>query len=219
MALDTWEQLLRNRTDADLVMLSVCAGLQDRDFGHGPRLAQPRHRTIPAIRRLLPVVFAHVRPADDVDRSKGGGYSPEARDYAQEFRGGLLRVLVDSPEPAASDALEELAGSVALAPLRDRLLHLRDEHLQQQADRQRWRPGDVRQFTREHEVDPQTDRDLFRIVLKRFDDVKNDVERSDLGLRTQVRPGDLEFRAAHLARPRIDSALAAALYSPAGSRH
>lgn len=193
-ALDAWEQDLRNRADADQMMLLVCAGLQDRDFGNGPRLAQPRHRTVLSVRRLLPVVFAHVRPADDIDRTMSGGYTPGARDYAQEFRGGLLRVLVDSPDPVASDVLEELAGSVALAPLRDRLLHLRDEHLQQQADRQRWRPSDVRQFTREHEVDPQTDRDLFRIVLKRFSDVKNDVERSDLGLRTQLRPKDLESR-------------------------
>jgi hypothetical protein len=193
-ALDAWEQGLRNRADADQVMLSVCSGLQDRDFSHGPRLAQPRHRTVAVVRRLLPVVFAHVRPTDDIDRTTGGGYTPEARDHAQDFRGSLLRLLVDSPDAVASDVLEELAGSAALAPLRDRLLHLRDEHLQQQADRERWRPSDVRQFTREHEVDPQTDRDLFRIVLKRFDDVKNDVERSDFGLRTQLRPGDLEFR-------------------------
>jgi hypothetical protein len=86
-ALDAWQDRLRNRADADRVMLSVCAGLQDRDFGQGPRLAQPRHRTVPAIRRLLPVVFAHVRPADDIDRTTGGCYSPEARDYAQDFRG------------------------------------------------------------------------------------------------------------------------------------
>lgn len=191
-ALNAWETHLRARADADQVMVAVGANLQNHDGGRGPRLAETRHRNVASIRRLLPVVFTHVRPTDDLDRANGGTYTPGARDYAQEFRGGLLRHLVDSREATAADALEQLANEPALAHQRDYLLHLRDEHWTQQADRVRWRPFDVREFALQYEVPPQTDRDLFRIVVKRLGDIKRDVERSDLGLRTNLRAGDRE---------------------------
>lgn len=39
---------------------------------------------------------------------------------------------------------------------------------------------------REHEIDPRTDGDLFRIACKRFGDIKNDVEKSDRSLREEI---------------------------------
>ena len=193
-AIATWQTHARSRADADNAMVLASAALQDRDLGDGPRIAQPRHRTVPALRELLPVIFAHVQPAADIDRTEGGGYSPNARDHAQEFRDGLMRALADATDSTAADALLELAALPVLANYRDWLLHLRDENLQRQADRERWQPTDVRQFVAENESDPRIDRDLYRIVLKRLGDVKNDVERSDLGLRTHLRSGDVEAR-------------------------
>ncbi|MBI4624370.1 MAG: hypothetical protein HY736_14285 [Verrucomicrobia bacterium] len=80
------------------------------------------------------------------------------------------------------------------ANYRDRLLHLREENLKQQADRERWRAADVREFAAEHETDPRTDRDLYRIVLKRVGDVKRDVEESDLGWRYELAAEVPEWR-------------------------
>jgi hypothetical protein len=197
-AIAAWETYGRSRPDANDVMVSASAALQDRDLGEGPRIAQPCHLTVPVIRKLLPIVFAHVQPSADIDPAEEDGedegHTPGVRDYAQEFRSGLLRELGDSTDPSAADALLELSALPACAGYRDWILHLRDENLQQQADRERWQPSYVRQFTVEHESDPQTDRDLYRIVLKRLGDVKNDLERSDLGLRTHLRPNDRESR-------------------------
>jgi hypothetical protein len=191
-AIDAWETSICRRADADQIMVSVCANLQDRHIGHGPRLNQPRFLTVGAIRRLLPIVYAHVRRDDDLHRENHGAYTPEARDFAQEFRGALVRQLADSPDPTAAEALEELASLPAFAQQRDYLIHLHDEQWKKQADDIRWLPRDVREFAHEHETEPQTDRDLFRVVLKRLSDIKNDVERSDLGLRTNLREGDRE---------------------------
>jgi hypothetical protein len=193
-ALDAWPAHLATRPDADQIMVQVCASLQDRDLGRGPRVRDPRYRNVASLRRLVPLVFAHVRLSEDIDRTRGGGYTPVSRDYAQEFRGSLLRLLADAADPAAADKLEELAELPLLAGQRDWLLHLRDEHWKQQADRERWRAGDVREFALKHETEPVTDRDLYRIVLKRLADIKRHVEISNLGWRTQVqmRPGDRE---------------------------
>lgn len=193
-AIAAWQAHVASRADADNIMVLVGASLQDRDFGRGPRLVDPKHRTVPVLRQLLPVVFAHIKPADDIDRSDGGGYSPGARDYAQEFRGGLLRTMMDSSDATSADNLLELSRLPIFSSFRDRLLHLRDENLKQQADRDRWQVGAVRLFTSEHETDPVTDRDLFRIVLKRLDDVKREVETGNLGWRYELAAGVLEWR-------------------------
>jgi hypothetical protein len=71
---------------------------------------------------------------------------------------------------------------------------LRDENLKQQADKDRWQVGAVRLFTDEHETDPVTDRDLFRVVLKRLDDVKREVETGNLGWRSELAAGVIEAR-------------------------
>lgn len=194
VALAAWEAHVRSRADADTVMVLAGSSLQDRDFNSRLHLAGAQHLTVPALRQLLPVLFVHIKPADDIHRGGGGTYTPGARDYAQEFRGGMLRVLTDATDPAAADALLELSGLSVFAAQRDWLLHLRDENLSRQADQQRWRAEDVRQFEQEQETDPQSDRDLYRILLKRVSDVKNDVERSDGGLRTHLRAGDIEAR-------------------------
>lgn len=193
-ALDSWQAHVAVRPDANTVMVLAGAALQDRDFGHRPRVADPQHLTVVALRRLLPVVYTHIRQANDIDRTEGGGYSPGARDYAQEFRGGLLRTLTDSQDPTAADTLMALSALPVFGNYRDRLLHLRDENLKQQADRERWRAADVREFTAAHETDPQTDRDLYRVVLKRLGDVKRDVEESDLGWRYELAAGVPEWR-------------------------
>lgn len=193
-ALDAWQAHVEGRPDANKVMVLAGATLHDRDFGHRPRIAAPQHLSVVALRRFLPLVYAHIRPADDIDRSQGGCYSPGARDYAQEFRGGLLRTLTDSRDPTAADTLMALSALPVFGSYRDRLLHLREENLRQQADRERWRAADVRDFTTTHETDPQTDRDLYRVVLKRVGDVKRDVEESDLGWRYELAAGVPEWR-------------------------
>ena len=55
-----------------------------------------------------------------------------------------------------------------------------------EADYRAWDPADIRMFARDHETDPRTDAELFRIILNRLTDIKNDVEKSDNSLREEV---------------------------------
>jgi len=170
--------------------LLTCAGFHDRGYRIRVRLSDPRHLTVAILRRLIPLVYSHIRPEDDINRA--GSYTPETRDDAQEFRNALFRCLAESPDPAAAEALRDLSQLADFVRFRDLLLHFREENLQRCADQERWQPDDIRKFAQNYEVNPRTDRDLFRIVLGRFKDIKADVELSDLGLRTHLRPGDLE---------------------------
>jgi hypothetical protein len=169
-----------------MIMVAVCANLNGRDVDRGPRLDDQSYLTVEVLGRLIPVVYRHVRFSEDQNRFNSGAYTPNARDYAQEFRDGLLRRLGDNATLAAIEILTRLEEDSALALRRDFILHLREEQMERHADMNRWRPADIRMFERDHEIDPQTDYDLYRIVRKRLSDVKNDFERSDTGLRDRL---------------------------------
>jgi hypothetical protein len=67
-----------------------------------------------------------------------------------------------------------------------------DKRAEQQSDLPPWKPEDVRLFSQEHETEPKTDRDLFKIVCRRLADIKHEVERSDNSLRDELHAEDLE---------------------------
>jgi len=155
-------------------------------------LPNATYLTATFLRRFVPLVYRYVRPNDDIDRGGKGFYTPEARDYAQEFRNSLLDRLAKSDSPNATAVLEELAAEPVLADWRDWILHLRDERIRSEADLSPWSEGDVCQFALKHEIDPRTDCDLFKIALKRLSDIKRDVEKSDNSLRDELHVQDEE---------------------------
>jgi hypothetical protein len=185
-AMDAWENRIGQLATADNIMIAVCAGLNGRDADHGPRLADQSYLTPQVLRRLVAIVGRHVRFAEDLDRANSGGYSPNNRDFAQEFRESLFRRLANLSDPAAAEVLAQLAEEPALASRRDYLRQLREDLLERVAEVERWRRADVRLFEKEHETDPYTDFDLYRMGRKRLNDIKNEVERSDTGLRSQL---------------------------------
>jgi hypothetical protein len=73
------------------------------------------------------------------------------------------------------------------------VLHLLDERFVSDADYLPWGPAALREFARVYETDPRTGAELFRIVLNRLSDIKNDVERSDNSLREEVQHGVSEY--------------------------
>ncbi len=185
-AMDAWEERIRQLPTADRIMIAVCAGLNGRDAQVGPRLADQSYLTSKVLQRLVPIVTRHVRFVDDLNRANSGSYSPTNRDFAQEFRESLFRRLADLSDPGAAEVLAELANDPALTSRRDDLLHFREELIERLAEAERWRPADVRNFEKEHEMDPYTDFDLYRIGRKRLTSIKREVEMSDAGLRSQV---------------------------------
>jgi hypothetical protein len=142
--------------------------------------------------RLIPFIYRHVRPEDDIDRAHEGPYTATARDNASRFRTGLLSRLAQSDDPGAMAMLQGLLTCPELAAHRDWLLHLIDQRIVSDADYAAWEPTALREFARLYEADPRTDSELFRIVLNRLTDIKDDVEHSDNSLREEVQRGAKE---------------------------
>jgi hypothetical protein len=75
-----------------------------------------------ALERLIPIVYASVRPSDDVDRLDGRVHVVTPRDHAERFRGSLVRMLTSLGTAAAVEALDRLAEHPNLKDLRSWLL-------------------------------------------------------------------------------------------------
>lgn len=171
---------------ADDIVVRIAALLESRARSRLPQIADPSFLAPTALRDLIPLVYAHIREADDLDRMGKGAYTPTARDEAQDLRNSLLSRLAQSPSPEASAVLRDLLTEPTLAGHRDWIRHLLDQRRWQDAERQPWEPADIRSFASEYETDPKTAQNLFAIVLNRLSDIQHDVERSDNSLREEV---------------------------------
>ncbi|MEZ5414405.1 MAG: hypothetical protein R3F03_08830 [Opitutaceae bacterium] len=145
--------------------------------------------TVPALRRLAPLFYRHLRPADDRERSTEP-IEMGPREYAERFRDGLFRRLVGRTD--GGYALRALAEHPDLAGQRDWLLNLLDEHLALDAGTPSWTEVDFRLFADTREAPPNTDAALFSLVVRRLVTIKHEVEGGDRTPRTEVREGDLE---------------------------
>ncbi len=193
-ALSLLENALVEAPSADELMVRICAALggSPSRFERLPSLPRPDYLNPTHLRRLIPIVFRHVRLAADVNHIGEGGYSPDERYAAQDFRNGLLTRLAAIGTPQARQVLIELRDERVLADARDWISHLIDQVTERAADLPPWTAADVQTFAADHEVDPKTDRDLFRIACKRLRDIKREVEKADISSREQVRHGDGE---------------------------
>ena len=175
------------------LMIDIAALLSPRGSDEKILMENPAYLGASSLRRLIPLVYQYVPPQEDLDRN-GTSYTPGARDYAQEFRGDLIPRLASNNSGEAQTALKELLNEPALTQNRDWILHLIDKQEMSAADLPPWTPADVREFAVEHEIDPKTDRDLFRIACKRFIELKHAVEVSENSLRDELRVGDPEIK-------------------------
>jgi hypothetical protein len=172
--------------DADELILRLCDGLGGRRE-HTPYVLPKTNFLEPtAMRVFVPLIYRHIRPKEDIDRSKEGAYTPTSRDDAQHFRDGLLQRLAVRDHPEVHKILTEIADLPEIAPHRDMVLHLIDEHILQIVDLAPWQAGDIPAFASEFETDPRSDSDLFRIARWRMLDIKYEVERSENSLRDEV---------------------------------
>jgi hypothetical protein len=187
------DERLRESSNADQVVLNICGLLARDGRDRLPLVSKPSFLRPSALRRMIPLVYRHVRVADDIERAGKGVYSPNTRDHAQEFRGGLLTRLEESDDAAATYVLRELLAEDVLASHHDWIRHLLNDRLATDAEMPAWEPRDVRTFANDFETDPKTDRDLFRIICNRLRDIKYGVEKSDNSLREEVQTGGDEY--------------------------
>jgi hypothetical protein len=187
------EERLHDYPGADDVVLRLSEMLESDVRPRLPFVGHPVYLRPATLVRLIPIIYRHVRPADDMDRSHEGPYTPTPRDSASRFRTGLLSRLAQSDDPGAMALLQGLLTRPELAGHRDWLLHLIDQRIVSDADYLAWAPSALREFARLYETDPRTDAELFRIVLNRLTDIKDDVEHSDNSLREEVQPDADEY--------------------------
>ena len=188
-ALGRLEDILDTSPNPDDIVVRLCSILSAEEIERGPFSENPSYLRPMNLRRFIPLVYRHVRLADDLNA--GGVVS--ARERAQHFSGGLLSRLENDEDSSATEVLRELADDLAMTRLRDWILNLMDNRLVNEADCAPWAPADVREFAEHYEVDPKNDRDLFAIARNRLQDLKRDVEQSDNSARTELHLDDPEM--------------------------
>ena len=186
--LDVLERRMTDDDVADQVVLEVC-GYFGGDFRPRiPSISDPDYHRPVVLRRLIPLVFHHIRPSDDLKRTRGA-YTPTSRHHAERFREALVSRLAESESDEATDMLRELLDDDALSTHRDWIHHLIDKRIRERADHIAWTEADVRQFALDFETDPKNDLELFQIISNRLSDIKYDIEQSDNSLREEVELG------------------------------
>lgn len=190
-------EILTPGPDSDELVVQICACLRGDRGDQNPLLRQPDYQKPMALLRLIPLVYRHVRFADDIHRTGTGSSIPEARDAAQDFRGMLIDLLSKNQDPAGTEVMHLLAEEPALVSVRDWVLKLLDERLEREAEMSPWNPSDLKSFASEHEVEPKSDKELFLIAAKRIRELKFDVEQSDNSLRDELHS---EYKELHFRR-------------------
>ena len=180
--------------EADALVVGVCSHLFDRRGGEASIVAPALSYREPAcLRRLIPLVIQHVRPAEDRDHSNGEAYSPDARDDAERFRYLLWEVLRDSESPEADNVLRGFLDEPSMVRNHDWIRELLDRRRSRRADDVPWKAMDVRSFAEKHLIAPRSDYTLYRLICRHLKDIQADFERPEIsGARKRLRKEDLE---------------------------
>jgi hypothetical protein len=194
MALDYLENKIGTLSaqESDTLMLSLCASMAD---DYDVRYGDDQSATFEpaALLRLIPLVYRHIRPSEDIDRTNQGAYRPGLKDHAQDLRSGLWERLKNHSGSEADIVLRTLLDDPVVADSRDWILHLLDNRKGLRADDAAWQPSDIRMFTALYCSEPRSDYQLFRRINRLLNDIRDHIERSDNAAnRLQVRDGDLE---------------------------
>jgi hypothetical protein len=169
-----------------LQIIERVASLLEDDFDERTRPIAAENWTPAALTEWVRLLHSAVRPEDDIDRSRGGVYSPGQRDRAQEFRDRCLVRLARDPSREAFEALRDVQRSTEMAPyavMVDRLtltqLTAAAEHLATP-----WTEEDLLNVERGDERPPRSNGDLFALVERHLDRVAHLLENDDFSYAT-----------------------------------
>lgn len=192
-ALDYLEFVLTGLGEkAEELVVGLCSAMSSR-YDEQRQFSNPSYRKSSSLARFILLVYRYIREDQDIHRAGQNVYSPGPRDYAQDFRDGLLRILGSSMEPESEDVLRALLDVPELSKSHDWILHLLDARKYLLADDTPWEAGDIRIFAKEYRSEPRSDYQLFRLITRLLVDIKNHVERSENAAnRLPVRCGDQE---------------------------
>jgi hypothetical protein len=186
------ELLKFSTVEQDLIVIRLCSSLSGR-WGEQPKLKHISYLEISALSKLIPLVYHHVRPKEDVERAGNGVYSPEARDHAQDFRSFLLESLNSRPDVEIDQVLVTFLTKPEMKLQHDWILHLLDGRKSKRAEDAIWCPKDIRIFSEKFISEPHSDDQLFRLIQRLIQNIKDEVEASEnASNRLQIRIGDKE---------------------------
>jgi hypothetical protein len=131
---------------------------------------------------LIKLMHTHIRIEEDIDRTRGGVYTPGFRDNAQDARGRLFRLLLDIPGKATYLALIDLAKHHPNKSMRHRYLIYAKRRAESDTDFEPWKSEDISRFAEKAEKAPQNHRELNELVISRLLDLKADLEEGDTSL-------------------------------------
>ncbi len=179
----TWLQnLARSDRPRFLLVVEPLAALLEDDFnGRAQPVARTADWTPAALEAWVRMLHIAVRPEDDIDRSRGGVYSPGARDRAQEFRSRCVSLLARNPSREAFEALRRIARSSEMRPYSEMVGRLVDAQLTVAAESlaSPWTESDVLAVERGDERPPRTNADLFALVQRHLERVAQLLENDD----------------------------------------
>jgi len=131
------------------------------------------------LERLVGIAFRTIRYEEDRRRPSGEVFSTDARDNAEHARGAAFKQLIDTPGRATFAALQRLADDPNCPIDRKNLCDLAIERAHLDAESAAWLPGEAAAFEAAAEAAPSTAKDLQKTVLRRCDDMQQDLLHGD----------------------------------------
>lgn len=121
----------------------------------------------------------HIRVENDIDRANKGPYSPNLRDHAQSGRNNIFDLLYKIPGKETYAALTELAEKHPNPDYRFWMKKLAYRRAEEDGDLEPWTAEQICKFSSELARTPETQRQLFELMLHRLTDLKNWLEHGD----------------------------------------
>jgi len=132
--------------------------------------------SVTTLERLIEVAYRHIRYEEDIRHD--GVYSPGRRDNAESGRNYVVKLLSEIPGPATHDALIRLAGKPYLRSISAGLRRAAFNRALEDSESP-WKPAEVLQFEQESAKEPLNARELFQLVLRRLNEIREDLEDGD----------------------------------------
>ena len=136
------------------------------------------HKKPEYLKKLYVLMHQYIRREDDIDRTKGGVYTPNSRDCAQDARGYIYQNLADIQGKDAFDALVSIAREEPSEHTRAWLCSRVVARAQADSDIP-WTIDDVNEFAVELERTPSNSYELFEVAKNRLMDLKYNYEDGD----------------------------------------
>lgn len=173
------ERALAAAPDDPRALLVQILGIWDEDRFDVSAMWSALRRQPALLARMIPIVFRHLPPDEDPQHT--GVYEVAAEDRAIDIRNRFPRLLEQIAGPEAHAALKALAAHADLAAVRPFFQGAVRRHGEAAAEGNPWTAARIVAFAAEHECDPRTPEDLFRLSCNRLRAIQHDIEERDFG--------------------------------------